>query len=93
MTTATIVVGTVGVLLNNALVETLSLMWRVMIGYIISTSVLLFLTICDVTLDVFPHDAAYWVTLVSVAAISIGCAGNVDSCGGLSSAACCTRTC
>ncbi|BFZ06358.1 hypothetical protein BsWGS_09397 [Bradybaena similaris] len=74
MTTATIVVGTVGVILNNALVETLSLMWRVMIGYIISTSLLLFLTICDVTLDVFPHDTAYWVTLVSVAAISIGCA-------------------
>ncbi|CAG5125081.1 unnamed protein product [Candidula unifasciata] len=74
MTTATIIVGTVGVLLNNALVETVSLMWRVMIGYIMSTSLLLFLTICDVTLDVFPHDAAYWVTLVSVSAISIGCA-------------------
>ncbi|KAK6970096.1 hypothetical protein BgiMline_025720, partial [Biomphalaria glabrata] len=74
MTTTTIVVGTLGVFLNNLLVETLSLTWRVMVGYIVSTLLLLFLTIFDVTMDLFPHDAGYWVTLVAVAVIAVGCA-------------------
>lgn len=79
MTTATIIAGTVGVIINSALVESISLIWRVMTGYIISASLLLFLTICDITLDVFRRDTAYWVTLVSVAVMSIGCTGSIDT--------------
>ncbi|KAH9488403.1 hypothetical protein Btru_062837 [Bulinus truncatus] len=74
MTTTTIVVGMLGVFLNNLLLETLSLTWRVMIGYIVSTLLLLFLTLFDVTMDMFPLDTGYWVTLVAVAVIAVGCA-------------------
>ncbi|XP_059170017.1 equilibrative nucleoside transporter 4-like [Physella acuta] len=74
MTATTIVVGMLGVILNNVLVETLSLTWRVMFGYVISISLLLFLTICDVTLNLFDHDTGYWVTMTGVAVIAVGCA-------------------
>ena len=66
-----------GVLFNNLAVEALSLTSRVTFGYVISTSLLLLLTTCDLGLSMFtPHDG-YWITLGCVAAVAVGCAGKL----------------
>ncbi|XP_012935639.1 equilibrative nucleoside transporter 4 [Aplysia californica] len=74
MTATTIIIGSLGVILNNAIVESLSLLWRVTFGYIISLAVLVFLAIFDVTLEMFPGAEGYWVTMIAVSVIAVGCA-------------------
>jgi solute carrier family 29 (equilibrative nucleoside transporter) protein 4 len=63
----------VGVVLNNILVEKLSLSVRVTFGYVLSFTMLLFIAICDVALTMFSPAVSYRITLVAVTVVALGC--------------------
>ncbi|XP_028339814.1 equilibrative nucleoside transporter 4 isoform X1 [Physeter macrocephalus] len=68
-----ILVALVAVLLNNALVERLSLHTRITAGYLLALGPLLFISICDVWLQLFSHDQAYAANLAAVGTVAFGC--------------------
>ncbi|KAM5216121.1 equilibrative nucleoside transporter 4 isoform 1-T4 [Hipposideros larvatus] len=68
-----ILVALVAVLLNNALVERLSLHTRITTGYLLALGPLLFISICDVWLQLFSRDQAYAINLVAVSTVAFGC--------------------
>ncbi|XP_065748747.1 equilibrative nucleoside transporter 4 [Phocoena phocoena] len=68
-----ILVALVAVLLNNALVERLSLHTRITAGYLLALGPLLFISICDVWLQLFSRDQAYAVNLAAVGTVAFGC--------------------
>ncbi|KAI5257832.1 equilibrative nucleoside transporter 4 isoform X1 [Manis pentadactyla] len=68
-----ILVALVAVILNNALVERLSLHTRITTGYLLALGPLLFISICDVWLQLFSHDQAYAINLAAVGTVAFGC--------------------
>ncbi|XP_072799482.1 equilibrative nucleoside transporter 4 isoform X5 [Vicugna pacos] len=68
-----ILVALVAVLLNNALVERLSLHTRITAGYLLALGPLLFISVCDVWLQLFSRDQAYAINLAAVGTVAFGC--------------------
>ncbi|KAI1896136.1 hypothetical protein AGOR_G00091700 [Albula goreensis] len=68
-----ILVALVAVILNNALVEMLSLHTRITVGYLFALGPLLFVGICDVWLEQFTTKQAYAVNLIAVGVVAFGC--------------------
>ncbi|XP_044289566.1 equilibrative nucleoside transporter 4 [Varanus komodoensis] len=68
-----ILVALAAVILNNALVEMLSLHTRIAVGYLFALGPLLFVSICDVWLDLFPRRQAYAINLIAVGVVAFGC--------------------
>lgn len=102
-----ILVALVAVILNNALVELLSLHTRISVGelgspcpwaampprcplhnfispppgYLFALGPLLFVSICDVWLELFTRRQAYAINLVAVGVVAFGCTGMLWSPG------------
>lgn len=70
-----ILVAFVAVIINNILVETLSLNVRIIFGYIIAFFTLLFVAVFEICFEVFDHDSGYFVNLLAVAVVAFGCTG------------------
>ncbi|XP_019368536.1 PREDICTED: equilibrative nucleoside transporter 4 [Gavialis gangeticus] len=68
-----ILVALVAVILNNALVEMLSLHTRISVGYLFALGPLLFVSICDVWLELFTRRQAYAINLIAVGVVAFGC--------------------
>ncbi|KAM6113953.1 equilibrative nucleoside transporter 4 [Pterocles gutturalis] len=68
-----ILVALVAVILNNALVELLSLHTRISVGYLFALGPLLFVSICDIWLELFTRRQAYAINLVAVGVVAFGC--------------------
>ncbi|KAL4624400.1 equilibrative nucleoside transporter 4 isoform X1 [Arapaima gigas] len=68
-----ILVALVAVILNNALVELLSLHVRITVGYLCALGPLLFVSICDVWLEQFSTKQAYVINLAAVGVVAFGC--------------------
>ncbi|XP_069066083.1 equilibrative nucleoside transporter 4 isoform X1 [Pleurodeles waltl] len=68
-----ILVALVAVILNNALMEMLSLHTRITVGYLFALGPLLFVSICDVWLELFSKNQAYAINLVAVGVVAFGC--------------------
>ncbi|XP_005397895.1 PREDICTED: equilibrative nucleoside transporter 4 isoform X1 [Chinchilla lanigera] len=68
-----ILVALAAVLLNNALVERLSLHSRITTGYLLALGPLLFISVCDVWLQLFAHNQAYAINLAAVGTVAFGC--------------------
>ncbi|XP_033944544.1 equilibrative nucleoside transporter 4 [Pseudochaenichthys georgianus] len=68
-----ILVALLAVILNNVLVERLSLHTRITVGYILALGPLLFVSVFDVWLAKFTTGQAYVVNLVSVGVVAFGC--------------------
>ncbi|KAL3054174.1 hypothetical protein OYC64_006491 [Pagothenia borchgrevinki] len=68
-----ILVALMAVILNNVLVERLSLHTRITVGYILALGPLLFVSVFDVWLAKFTTGQAYVVNLVSVGVVAFGC--------------------
>lgn len=72
-----ICVAFIGVVVNNAVVESVSLRVRITVGYVLSFVMLLLVVICDVSLALFPQSQSYQMTLVAVGTVALGCTGEV----------------
>ncbi|XP_047389561.1 equilibrative nucleoside transporter 4 isoform X3 [Sciurus carolinensis] len=70
-----ILVALAAVLLNNVLVERLNLHTRITTGYLLALGPLLFISVCDVWLQLFAHDQAYAINLAAVGTVAFGCTG------------------
>ncbi|KAF4074054.1 hypothetical protein AMELA_G00250190 [Ameiurus melas] len=68
-----ILVALVAVVLNNVLVEMLSLHTRITVGYVFALGPLLFVSIFDVWLGKFTTNQAYALNLISVGVVAFGC--------------------
>ncbi|XP_056258111.1 equilibrative nucleoside transporter 4 isoform X2 [Seriola aureovittata] len=68
-----ILVALLAVILNNVLVERLSLHTRITVGYILALGPLVFVSVFDVWLAKFTTRQAYIVNLVSVGVVAFGC--------------------
>ncbi|XP_043567213.1 equilibrative nucleoside transporter 4 isoform X1 [Chiloscyllium plagiosum] len=68
-----ILVALAAVILNNALVELLSLHTRITVGYLFALGPLMFVSICDVWLELFTVQQAYAINLVAVGIVAFGC--------------------
>ncbi|XP_051570777.1 equilibrative nucleoside transporter 4 isoform X1 [Myxocyprinus asiaticus] len=68
-----ILVALVAVILNNVLVEMLSLHTRITVGYLFALGPLLFITIFDVWLEKFTTKQAYVINLMSMGIVAFGC--------------------
>lgn len=68
-----ILIALVAVILNNVLVERLSLHTRITVGYIFALGPLLFVSVFDVWLERFTTRQAYVINLVSVGVVAFGC--------------------
>ncbi|XKL69649.1 hypothetical protein PGB90_007418 [Kerria lacca] len=68
-----IVVSFFAVLANNILVEALPLNTRITFGYLISFVTLVFVATCEVWWDVFGKTTSYFINLIAVATVALGC--------------------
>ncbi|KAL6481264.1 hypothetical protein MHYP_G00093440 [Metynnis hypsauchen] len=68
-----ILVALCAVILNNALVERLSLHTRISVGYLFALGPLVFVSVFDVWLELFNSRQSYAVTLAAVAIVAFGC--------------------
>ncbi|XP_054464239.1 equilibrative nucleoside transporter 4 [Anoplopoma fimbria] len=68
-----IMVALLAVILNNVLVERLSLHTRITVGYIFALGPLVFVSVFDVWLAKFTTRQAYIINLVSVGVVAFGC--------------------
>ncbi|XP_070704666.1 equilibrative nucleoside transporter 4 [Pempheris klunzingeri] len=68
-----IVVALLAVILNNVLVERLSMHTRITVGYILALGPLIFVSVFDVWLAKFTTSQAYIINLVSVGVVAFGC--------------------
>ncbi|XP_074552391.1 equilibrative nucleoside transporter 4 [Halichoeres trimaculatus] len=68
-----ILVALLAVILNNVLVERLSLHTRITVGYILALGPLVFVSVFDVWLAKFTTQQAYIINLVSVGVVAFGC--------------------
>ena len=53
-------------------------------GYLLALGPLLFISICDVWLQLFSRDQAYAINLAAVGTVAFGCTGRARARGGLS---------
>ncbi|KAJ1522691.1 hypothetical protein ONE63_001852 [Megalurothrips usitatus] len=68
-----IFMGFFAVLVNNLLVESLSLHTRITFGYIVSFITLLFVAVCEIYLGLFSNQTSYSINLVAMAVLAVGC--------------------
>ncbi|XP_049925707.1 equilibrative nucleoside transporter 4 isoform X3 [Epinephelus moara] len=68
-----ILVALLAVILNNVLVERLSMHTRITVGYILALGPLVFVSVFDVWLGKFTTRQAYIINLVSVGVVAFGC--------------------
>uniref|UniRef100_A0A3B3WCT1 Equilibrative nucleoside transporter 4 n=1 Tax=Poecilia mexicana TaxID=48701 RepID=A0A3B3WCT1_9TELE len=68
-----IVVALLAVILNNVLVERLSMHTRITVGYILALGPLIFVSLFDVWLEKFTTRQAYVINLLSVGVVAFGC--------------------
>ncbi|XP_068192807.1 equilibrative nucleoside transporter 4 [Antennarius striatus] len=68
-----ILVALLAVILNNVLVERLSMHTRITVGYILALGPLVFVSVFDVWLAKFTIKQAYIINLVSVGVVAFGC--------------------
>ncbi|KAG7239427.1 hypothetical protein INR49_028898 [Caranx melampygus] len=68
-----ILVALLAVILNNVLVERLSMHTRITVGYILALGPLIFVSVFDVWLAKFTTRQAYIINLVSVGVVAFGC--------------------
>ncbi|XP_029365293.1 equilibrative nucleoside transporter 4 isoform X2 [Echeneis naucrates] len=68
-----ILVALLAVILNNVLVERLSMHTRITVGYVLALGPLVFVSVFDVWLAKFTTRQAYIVNLVSVGVVAFGC--------------------
>ncbi|XP_028456201.1 equilibrative nucleoside transporter 4 isoform X2 [Perca flavescens] len=68
-----ILVALMAVILNNVLVERLSMHTRITVGYIFALGPLVFVSVFDVWLAKFTTRQAYIINLVSVGVVAFGC--------------------
>uniref|UniRef100_A0A671WEX1 Equilibrative nucleoside transporter 4 n=1 Tax=Sparus aurata TaxID=8175 RepID=A0A671WEX1_SPAAU len=68
-----ILVALLAVILNNVLVERLSMHTRITVGYIFALGPLVFVSVFDVWLAKFTTRQAYIINLVSVGVVAFGC--------------------
>ncbi|XP_072225436.1 equilibrative nucleoside transporter 4 isoform X2 [Leuresthes tenuis] len=68
-----ILVALLAVILNNVLVERLSMHTRITVGYILALGPLVFVSVFDVWLEKFTTKQAYIFNLVSVGVVAFGC--------------------
>ncbi|KTF81326.1 hypothetical protein cypCar_00023476 [Cyprinus carpio] len=68
-----ILVALVAVILNNVLMEMLSLHTRITVGYLFALGPLLFVTIFDVWLERFTTKQSYVINLMSMGTVAFGC--------------------
>ncbi|RWS25941.1 equilibrative nucleoside transporter 4-like protein [Leptotrombidium deliense] len=61
------------VIVNNILVETISLYWRINFGYLLSIMTLLVIAIFEVGCESFPSEISYKLNLLAVAVVAFGC--------------------
>lgn len=71
-----IIVAFATVLLNNVFLTLFSFKVRVLFGYAISMTTLIFVALCEVAWHMFNEKTAYSVNLVAVSLTAIGCTGN-----------------
>lgn len=71
MTYIIVAFGTV--LLNNVFLSLFSFKVRILFGYMISLSTFLFVSICEVAVEMFSMQTAYAVNLVAISLTAIGC--------------------
>uniref|UniRef100_A0A3Q2QK16 Equilibrative nucleoside transporter 4 n=1 Tax=Fundulus heteroclitus TaxID=8078 RepID=A0A3Q2QK16_FUNHE len=68
-----IVVALLAVILNNVLVERLSMHTRITVGYVLALGPLIFVSVFDVWLEKFTTKQAYVINLLSVGVVAFGC--------------------
>ncbi|CAH2306883.1 equilibrative nucleoside transporter 4 [Pelobates cultripes] len=68
-----ILVALAAVILNNALVELLSLHMRITVGYLFALGPLLFIGICDIWLELFTLRQSYAINLIAIGVVAFGC--------------------
>ncbi|GIY61500.1 equilibrative nucleoside transporter 4 [Caerostris darwini] len=68
-----ILVALVAVIINNLLVETLSLKTRITFGYVVAFFTLLFVAVFEIWFEIFDLRLGYYVNLLAVAVVSFGC--------------------
>ncbi|XP_070837756.1 equilibrative nucleoside transporter 4 isoform X1 [Chaetodon trifascialis] len=68
-----ILVALLAVILNNVLVERLSMHTRITVGYILALGPLVFVSVFDVWMAKFTTRQAYIINLVSVGVVAFGC--------------------
>lgn len=68
-----IIVAFATVLMNNIFLSLFSFKVRILFGYAISLTTLLFVALCEVAFHMFNSQTAYSVNLVAVSLTAIGC--------------------
>ncbi|XP_074597583.1 equilibrative nucleoside transporter 3 [Brevipalpus obovatus] len=68
-----IIFAFIAVTINNILIETISLFWRINIGYIISLVTLILIAIFEIATSAFSQSVAYDLNLMAVAIVAFGC--------------------
>ncbi|XP_053326655.1 equilibrative nucleoside transporter 4 [Spea bombifrons] len=68
-----ILVALAAVILNNALVELLTLHMRITVGYLLALGPLLFIGICDIWLELFSLKHSYAINLIAIGVVAFGC--------------------
>ncbi|RWS02208.1 equilibrative nucleoside transporter 4-like isoform X1 [Dinothrombium tinctorium] len=68
-----ILVAFCAVVINNILVEAISLFWRINIGYFLSFLTLLIVALVEIGWESFQTDVSYKLNLLAVAIVSFGC--------------------
>lgn len=74
-----IIVAFATVLLNNVFLSLFSFKVRILFGYMISLSTFLFVSICEVAVEVFSAQTAYSANLAAVSLTAIGCTGKFSN--------------
>lgn len=72
-----IIVAFATVLLNNVFLSLFSFKVRIIFGYAISLTTLVFVALCEVAWHMFTAQTAYSVNLVAVSLTAVGCTGNL----------------
>lgn len=72
-----IIVAFATVLLNNVFLSLFSFKVRILFGYVISILTFLFVSTCEVAVQVFSTRTAYTANLAAVSLAAIGCTGNI----------------
>ncbi|KAM8934451.1 equilibrative nucleoside transporter 4 isoform 2-T2 [Pelodytes ibericus] len=68
-----ILVALAAVILNNALVELLTLHTRITVGYLFALGPLLFIGVCDIWLELFSLKHSYAINLIAIGVVAFGC--------------------
>lgn len=71
---------------NSLTISIIPFKWRIMLGYTISFTILVFITVCEVAFHIFSKTTAYSVCLLAVLAVSFGSTVQQSSFYGFSSA-------